>query len=526
MCFSSRRKNLINTNDADAKKLAELGYKQEFDRKWTGFHNFAISFSIISILSGCFTTFGQAWANGGPVAISIGWPIIAALILVIALCMAELVSAMPTAGGIYYWACNLGKPIHGWMTGWLNLIGLIAVTAAVDYGFALFFVTAQNMYTSGFDPKDLSNLYPTDLNYIFLVFVVTLALHVFINIFGAKIIHSLQTINVYWHVGGVAAIILILVLIPTEHQTISWMFTERINLNGMNGGTTEGLGYWFYVLPLGFLLTQYTITGFDASAHVSEETGHAGKTAAQGLWRAVAVSAVAGWILLLSFLYAATNVTALNEWFGFSPVIFLTSLPIFWAKLIMVLTLVGQFFCGMSCVTAASRMAFAFSRDQAVPGHNFWRKLDKNRNPSNAAFGVGVFAAILTLPALIQVEERVAPLAFYAVTSVAVIGLFAGFAIPIYLRWRAGDSFKVGEWTLGKHYKWMAPLAVIEIIVISIYFVLPVVPTANWFSPDFDLRDANYAPIALSIVIGGAYIWWLAGAKKTFRGARKTIDEK
>ena len=112
MCFSSRRKNLINTNDADAKKLAELGYKQEFDRKWTGFHNFAISFSIISILSGCFTTFGQAWANGGPVAISIGWPIIAALILVIALCMAELVSAMPTAGGIYYWACNLGKPIH------------------------------------------------------------------------------------------------------------------------------------------------------------------------------------------------------------------------------------------------------------------------------------------------------------------------------------------------------------------------------------------------------------------------------
>ena len=225
-------------------------------------------------------------------------------------------------------------------------------------------------------------------------------------------------------------------------------------------------------------------------------------------------------------LYAATNVTVLNEWFGFSPIIFLTSLPIFWAKLVMILTLVGQFFCGMSCVTAASRMCFAFSRDEAVPGHNFWRKLDKNRNPSNAAFGVGLFATILTLPALIQVEGRVAPIAFYAVTSVAVIGLFAGFAIPIYLRWKAGDAFKTGEWNLGNKYKWMAPIAVLEIIIISIYFILPVVPTANWFSPDFDVRDANYAPVALLIVIGGAYIWWLAGAKKTFRGAHRTIDEK
>jgi amino acid transporter len=517
---------LINSHDADAQKLAELGYKQEFDRKWTGFHNFAISFSIISILSGCFTTFGQAWANGGPVAISIGWPIIASLILIIAFTMAELVSSMPTAGGIYYWAFALGKPIHGWMTGWLNLIGLVAVTAGVDYGFALFFVTAQNIYKGGFDSKDLSTLYPTDLNYIFIVFVITIILHVLINIYGAKVIHSFQSINVYWHVGGVLAIILILVFIPTEHQSVSWMFTERINLNGMNGGSTSGLGYWFYVLPIGFLLTQYTITGFDASAHVSEETGHAGKAAAQGLWRSVAISAVAGWILLLTFLYAATNVEAINGQFGFSPSIFITSLPLFWAKLIMVITLVGQFFCGMSCVTAASRMCFAFSRDEAVPGHNFWRKLDKNRNPSNAAFGVGLFAAILTLPALIPIKDNVAPLAFYAVTSVAVIGLFAGFAIPIYLRWKAGDSFKAGEWNLGKKYKWMAPVAVLEIAIISIYFMLPVVPAGNWFSSDFDLRYANYAPVALLIVIGGAYIWWLAGAKKTFRGAHRTIDEK
>ncbi len=98
--------------DADAKRLGELGYTQEFERRMSGFSNFAISFSIISILSGCFTTFGQAWNNGGPIAISLGWPVISAFILIIGLCMSELVSAFPTAGGIYYWAFRLGKPRH------------------------------------------------------------------------------------------------------------------------------------------------------------------------------------------------------------------------------------------------------------------------------------------------------------------------------------------------------------------------------------------------------------------------------
>src|SRR5688572_18452013 len=124
--------------NADEQRLAELGYRQELRRKWSGFSNFAISFSIISILAGCFTTFGQAWNNGGPVAISWGWPIISLFILLIGFALAELVSAYPTAGGIYWWAAKMGKPVHAWFTGWLNLIGLIAVTASVDYGCATF----------------------------------------------------------------------------------------------------------------------------------------------------------------------------------------------------------------------------------------------------------------------------------------------------------------------------------------------------------------------------------------------------
>src|SRR5215217_4459203 len=112
--------------DADAKRLAEMGYSQDLNRSWSGFSNFAISFSIISILAGCFTTYGQAWNNGGPIAISIGWPLISCMILLVAFCMSELVSAYPTAGGIYWWANELGGTVWGWFTAWFNLVGLVA----------------------------------------------------------------------------------------------------------------------------------------------------------------------------------------------------------------------------------------------------------------------------------------------------------------------------------------------------------------------------------------------------------------
>ena len=494
---------LVNTHDADAAKLAELGYKQEFDRKWSGFHNFAISFSIISILSGCFTTFAQAWNNGGPVAISVGWPIIASLIMIIGLVMAELLSAMPTAGGIYYWALNLGKPVHGWVTGWLNLMGLIAVTAGVDYGFANFFVYTVNLFNSSVDPGNLK--------LVFAVFAATLLIHIAMNIYGAKIIHRLQSINVWWHVGGVAAVILILILVPTKHQSTSWVFTHQINNSGFSN-------YWFYVLPVGFLLTQYTITGFDASAHLSEETGQATKAAAQGLWKSIAYSAVAGWLMLLAFLYAATDEAGITKAGGISQAIFVTALTMGWAKILLIITCVGQFFCGMSCVTAGSRMLFAFSRDRAVPGHKYWTKLDKNHNPSHAAFGLGAAALVIALPAIWSA------VAFFAVTSMAVIGLFGSFSIPIWLRWRKGDAFKQGDWNLGNKWKWMAPIAVLEIAILSVYFCLPTTPAGIWWSADFKLLSANYTPIAFLVVLGGAMIWWWVSAHKHFKGIVRNVN--
>ena len=139
--------------------------------------------------------------------------------------------------------------------------------------------------------------------------------------------------------------------------------------------------FWFYVLPLGFLLTMYTQTGYDASAHISEETHGAAKAAAQGVWRSVFWSGVGGWFVLLAITFAATDVDGINEGFGSSLAVFATAIPGGWEKFVVVIATIGQLFCGMACVTSCSRMMYAFSRDRAVPGWRIWTRLNHHRVP-------------------------------------------------------------------------------------------------------------------------------------------------
>src|SRR4051812_24426528 len=172
-------------HNEDEAHLARLGYKQELHRSWSGFSNFAISFSIISILAGCLTTYGAGIANGGPISISWSWPIISVFILIIGFTMSELVSSMPTSGGIYYWASKLGGPRAGFFTGWLNLVGLVAVTASVAYGCATFFELTF-LEWGWYDAFSL--------NRVFVYFVVVLVLITLINIFSSHLLALLNNI--------------------------------------------------------------------------------------------------------------------------------------------------------------------------------------------------------------------------------------------------------------------------------------------------------------------------------------------
>ena len=427
------------TMSHDEQRLAELGYKQELRRGFSSFSNFAISFSIISVLAGCFTTYGQAFKNGGPVAISIAWPLISILILCVAFSMSELASAFPTAGGIYYWASKLGGAGWGWFTGWFNLIGLVAVVASVDYVCSAFITYLLGLYNLHFIFNWSKAASGADIHYTahvtFALFAVIVIAHGLINVFSSELVSKFTRISVWWHVIGVAVIVVILIAVPSHHASLSYVFGHRIDDDGFNHGM-----YWFYVLPLGFLLTMYTITGYDASAHISEETHGAEHSSPKGVWRSVFYSAVIGWIVLLAITFAVQKSKEPEILKASYPAleIFKTALSSAGAKAVILISSMGQLFCGMACVTSASRMTFAFSRDGAVPGHNLWRRLGKNRTPTWSVLFVCLFALIVTIPAYFPNSNGV-PVAFLAVTSISVIGLYIAYTIPVYLRWRMGS---------------------------------------------------------------------------------------
>src|SRR3954469_4020877 len=179
----------------DEETLADLGYKQELQRAWSGFTNFAISFTIISVLAGTFTTTQVAWNAGGPMAVSIGWPVLCCLVLLVAVSMAELTSAFPTAGGPYWWAARLGGAGWSWFTGWFNIVGLVGIVASVGYGAGFFLYALLNLMgvsLLGVDFGDSAHA----ISETFLLFLLILAFITVLNIFADPILALLNNISV------------------------------------------------------------------------------------------------------------------------------------------------------------------------------------------------------------------------------------------------------------------------------------------------------------------------------------------
>jgi amino acid transporter len=424
-----------NPIDPEDAILRRLGYVQVLYREMGGFSNFAISFTIISILAGCLTSYYIAFNNGGPVAITWGWLLVGGFCVLVALAMAEIASAMPTAGALYFWASRLGGPAWGWFTGWFNLVGQIAVTAAIDYGAAIFTTALLNLWFPG--------VVGTDTGTVFVVYTVIVALHYAINRINVSFLGQLNSVSAWWHIAGVALIVAVLVLVPERHQSVAFVFGQTLNNSGFDDGN-----YWF-VFGLGLLMAQYTITGYDASAHMSEETRAASRAAAWGTVMSVVVSVLLGFVLLVAVTFAVPDVQGTFD-AGANAVTYIwtTALGQVWAEVLLIIAVVAQFFCGTASLTAASRMLFAFSRDRAVPGSRRWRMVAPNRVPLNSVTAIAVLAWALMLPTLIN-----GAIGYLVGTSIAVIGLYIAFALPILLRIRAPGTW-VGTTSGSRRSRW------------------------------------------------------------------------
>src|SRR3954452_12224735 len=511
------------TPGRDEQQLADLGYKQELTRAWSSFSNFAISFTIISVLAGTFTTFGQAWNAGGPVAITIGWPVICVFVLLVALSMAELTSAFPTAGGPYWWAARLGGPGWSWFTGWLHIVGLVGIVASVGYGAAGFLYALLGLYNVNVFGVDFGNGEHVLIT-TFVLFLIIVAVISAINIYSSPLLGLLNNVSVGWHVLGVLIIIVLLFAGPSDHQSFGWVFGHKINNLGFGGGSTGNFAFWFLVIPVGFLLTMYTQTGYDASAHTAEETRGAAVAAAQGVWRSVFFSAIAGWAVLIALVFAATDVKAIDAGGGGSIPIITSALSSSGAKAGLIICTIGQLFCGMAGLTSASRTWYAFSRDRAIPGWGLFRRLNHHRVPSYAVLAVVFFSLVISIPALWSNKAGL-PFAFFALTGICTVGLYLAYIIPVFLRVRQGDNFPRGAWTLGRHYKWINWGAIVSVVLVVITLDLPFSHVAVPWNSDFDATALNYTPLVILVGLAVA-VWWQISAKHRYTGPVATLEER
>jgi len=474
----------------DSARLAELGYKQELHRGMSGFSNFAVSFSIISILAGCITSYGIAMNSGGPIAISIGWPLVGVFVLCVALAMGEICSVYPTAGGLYFWAGRLArrnKAVWAWYVGWFNFLGEVAVTAAIDYGAALTWTAFANL---AWDTE-------VTLGRTFLVFAVILVTHGLLNTFGVNLVKLLSNISAWWHLVGVAIIVVLLAFVPDKHQTLSYTFTHFENRFGWTNVV--------YVFLIGLLMAQYTYTGFDASAHIAEETHSAATNAPKGIVNSVIVSIIAGWVLLVAVTAAIQDYDAeLGSATGLPAAqIFVDAAGHSLGLFLIFICGVAQYFCGMASVTANSRMTYAFSRDGALPGSAMWAKVNpRTGTPTNSIWLCTVCSLILASPALKSTT------AYLAVTSIAVIGLYIAYVTPVLLR-RLNPDFRAGEWNLGR---WSAVIGWIAIVWVGFIVILFMLPPAY----PITVNSFNYAPVAVVAVLIFATVTWYAGGRAHF----------
>src|SRR5580693_6940556 len=484
----------------DEQKLHRLGYAQELRRRMSGFSNFAVSFTIISILSGCLTLFYFGMDEGGPAIIVWGWPIVGIMTLLVGLSMAEVCSSFPTAGGLYYWSAKLARshgPAWSWFTGWFNFLGQVAITAGIDFG-AAFFINFLLDLWFGFD---ITHPWHT-----ILIYGIVLLVHGTLNQFGIRLVALLNDVSVWWHIFGVLIIVGAVTFglkSGAHHESVKYVFTDLENFSGFKIG-------WWYILPVGLLMAQYTFTGYDASAHMTEETHSAARSGPRGIVMSILISLIAGWVLLIGITFAIQKANYLGEATAYVAPgqIWIDSIGRTGAELLLLVAIGAQLFCGMASVTANSRMIYAFSRDGALPGSSIWHKVNKRtRTPTNAIWLAAGGALILGLPYIWNTA------AYAAVTSIATIGLYVAYVTPTYLRLRRGDNFKRGPWHLGRWSYVIGWTAVTWVVIIFFLFMLPQFGPITW-------STFNYACIAVAVVIGFAGIYWLVSAKNWFTGPR------
>ncbi|OAA65838.1 Amino acid/polyamine transporter I [Niveomyces insectorum RCEF 264] len=505
-------------DELDENRLASFGYKQELRRDWGLAHNFGVSFSIISVITGITTLFSYGLNTGGPAVMSVGWILVSFCTLLVAIAMAEIVSAIPTSGGPYFWAALLApprwSPFAAWPTGWFNLLGQVAVTTGISFGLAGLIATAASVKSTTYTPTPGKTIG---------IYAAILVSHALVNTFGVRVLKYLNNTSIFLHSAGVSAICIAVLAKAPTHQPASFVFQTFYDGTGVDGAVGWSIrASPAYLALCGALLSQYTLTGFDASAHLSEETKNASWSAPIGVVSSVVFSALFGFFVLMAFLFSVQDFQGTLSSQYDQPVlqIFVDVFGENGALGVFSVIMICVWHCGLFSMTSNSRMMFAFARDGGI--HPFFHSVDSRfKSPVRAVWLAATLAFILALPSLGSA------VAFSAATSIATIGLYISYGLPILigLIWQKSFVAMKGPFNLGVFSRPIAAAACTWIGCIAVVFCLPAT------NPVTD-QTLNYTVVAVGIIgifaIGSWVVWahrWFTGpAAEAMEAMRMGVD--
>jgi amino acid transporter len=476
--------------DHDAAELKKMGYEQELNRHMGGFSNFAISFSIICILAGGISAFPLALGGAGGASIGIGWLVGGLFAAIVALAMAQISSSYPTAGGLYHWGSILGGKGFGWTTAWFNLLGLIFVVASVNFGVYDFFFKGLAMPILG---VDVSGWGYTHQVFFIALFTAIQALLIYrFPKFTTKIT------DLSGYLIFIITVVLVLSLLAYNQNPLDFSrlftFTNFTGTEGSVWPASEGMVFPFL---LGLLLAVYTITGFDASAHTSEETRDAARTVPKGIISSVIYSVIFGYILICTFVLVLPDVaTGVKQGFGFFAILLDTLPPALKTVLGLGIFLVN-FLCGLACLTSTSRMMYAFARDGGLPASGLLKTVHPTLKTPVAAVWV---SAILALAATLYAA------AFSVLAVGCAVFLYISYIMPIAAGILAeGKTWKhKGPFDLGGMSKIIGVLAVIGGGFLVVVGVQP--------------PNEKVLTVTIAMLVVMAVFWFVFGEKNRFKG--------
>ncbi|OVA14248.1 Amino acid/polyamine transporter I [Macleaya cordata] len=502
--------NKVSLNlDSGESRLRQLGYKQELKRDLSVISNFAFSFSIISVITTITTLYNTGLRYGGPTSMVYGWFVAGFFSMFVGLGMAEICSTYPTSGGLYYWSAKLAGPNWAPFASWLT-----GCTTSVDFSLAQLIQVIILLSTGG----NNGGGYLASKYVVICFHGAILILHALINSLPIKWLSFLGQFAAAWNVIG-SIVFVLMILIPsvaTERASAEFVFTQFNTDNGV------GIQSKPYIFVIGLLMSQYTFLAYDASVHMTEETKNADTNGPKGMISAIGISIIVGWGYLLGITFAVTNIPHLlstdNDAGGYAVAqVFYQAFKNrygneFGGIICLGVVAVAIFFCGMSSVTSNSRMVYAFSRDGAMPFSSLLHKVNKNEVPINAVWLSVVISFCMALTSLGSL------VAFQSMVSIATIGLYISYALPIFFKVTlARKSFVPGPFNLGRYGMFVGWIAVLWVVTISVLFSLPVAYPIT--------RDTfNYTPAAVSGLLIFVVSWWILNARHWFKGPVTNID--